>query len=122
MELSQILIILLIGLLAGLVSGSLGVGGGIITVPALVFVLGFSQHEAQGTSLALLAVPVVLPAVLNYYKEGYVHIRIALLLLVAFVAGSFLGSYLSVQLPSSLLKKLFAGLMLVMAVKMFFES
>jgi len=121
MEFSQILFILAVGLLAGLVSGGLGVGGGIITVPALVFILGFTQHEAQGTSLALLAVPVVFPAAYNYWKAGYVDIKVVLLLIVAFVAGSFAGSYLSIHLPSALLKKIFAGLMLVAAIKMFFD-
>lgn len=122
MDVIEILLILAIGLLAGFVSGSLGVGGGIITVPALVFIMGFSQHQAQGTSLALLAVPVVLPAVYNYYKSGFVDIRVALILIAAFLVGGYLGSVFSVNMPASLLKKIFASLMLVVAVKMFFES
>ena len=118
----EIITVLLIGLAAGLISGSMGVGGGIIMVPALVFLLGFTQHEAQGTSLALLTVPAVLPSVYNYYKNGYVNIKVALLLLAAFVVGGYLGSLACVHLSGTVLKKIFAGLMLVMAIKLFLDK
>ena len=87
-----ILILVLVGLAAGILSGLVGVGGGIIIVPALVFFLGFSQHEAQGTSLGLLLLPVGILAVMNYYKQGHIDVRIVLIMSAAFVAGGFFGS------------------------------
>src|SRR5947208_13751310 len=92
MDMHVILILVLIGLSSGMLSGLVGVGGGIIIVPALVFLLGFSQHEAQGTSLGLLLLPVGILAVLNYYKQGYIDIRVIAIMSIAFVVGGWLGS------------------------------
>src|SRR5688500_11150357 len=92
MTLTMILLLVLIGLAAGMLSGLVGVGGGIIVVPALVFALGFSQHQAQGTSLGLLLLPVGILAVINYYKQGYVDFRIVGIMGIAFVLGAYLGS------------------------------
>lgn len=118
MPLSQILLLILVGLMAGIVSGSLGVGGGIIIVPSLVFILGFSQHQAQGTSLAFMLPPIGILAAYNYFKEGYVNIKVALILMLAFVIGGYLGSLFSVNIPARYLKKLFGGLLLIVAIKM----
>jgi uncharacterized protein len=116
---AQIVIILvLIGLFAGMLSGLIGVGGGIIIVPALVFFLGFTQHEAQGTSLGLLLLPVGILAVANYYKEGFVDIKVVAIMCAAFVIGGWLGSKLSLALPADTVKRIFAIILFYTAFKM----
>jgi uncharacterized membrane protein YfcA len=120
MDINLILVLALIGLAAGFFSGMVGIGGGLIIVPALVYFLAFSQHQAQGNSLALLMFPVGILGVINYYKKGHVDFRIAALLAVGFVAGSYLGSKFSLSLPQDTVKKIFAVLMIVLAVKMLF--
>src|SRR3978361_1431437 len=93
---SQLFVILfLIGLCAGMLSGLIGVGGGIIIVPALMYFLGFSQHEAQGTSLGLLLLPIGILAVINYYNKGFIDVRLVGIMAIAFVIGGWLGSKLS---------------------------
>ena len=116
----EILLLLIVGLLAGVVSGTLGVGGGIIVVPALIFILGYSQHQAQGTSLAFMLPPIGILAAYNYFKAGYVDLKVALILTLAFVIGAYLGSMFSVNLPAKTLKKLFGVFMLFVAMKMIF--
>ena len=115
-----IIIIILTGLAAGILGGMVGIGGGIIIVPALVYFLAFSQHQAQGTSLALMLFPVGILGVINYYKKGYVDFRYAGLLAIGFVVGSYLGSKFSLSLPQLTVKKIFAVLMLMVALKMLF--
>ena len=85
---NQIFIILLIGIVAGVFSGFIGIGGGLIVVPCLVYFLGFSQHNAQGTSLAMMLPPIGVMAVYNYYQKGLVDMKVAALLCISFVAGS----------------------------------
>ncbi len=118
MTFNEILIILIIGLSAGLLNGSMGVGGGILIVPALVFILGFSMRQAQGTSLALMTIPVMLAAAINYYKEGYINVKVALLMAFTFVIGSYLGSKLAMHIPEKFMKKAFGVLMIIAAIKM----
>ena len=96
MSLTTLLILLVIGLITGMLSGMLGIGGGLIVIPALVIFLGFSQHEAQGTSLAMMLPPIGIVAAINYYKAGHVDIKVALILAVAFIIGSGLGSKLAI--------------------------
>jgi uncharacterized protein len=120
MSIQSVMIILLVGLAAGILSGSVGVGGGIIIVPALVYFLGFDQHRAQGTSLGLLMLPVGFLAVFNYYKKGHVDFKIIGILCAGFIIGGFLGSKLALNLPESAMKKVFAVLMMVIAGKMLF--
>lgn len=115
-----IIVIILTGLAAGMLGGMVGVGGGIIIVPALVYFLAFSQHQAQGTSLALMLFPVGILGVLNYYKRGYVDFRYAGLLAIGFVLGSYLGSKFSLSLPEANIKKVFAVIMIIVAIKMLF--
>lgn len=115
---STIVILLLIGLTAGILSGLIGIGGGIIIVPALVYFLGFSQHAAQGTSLGLLLPPVGILAVMNYYKKGFLDIKVVLIMAIAFIAGAFLGSKLSITFSEDKLKKFFAVVLLLIAGKM----
>lgn len=120
MNAETVLAVILIGLAAGVLGGMVGVGGGIIMVPALVYFLAFSQHKAQGTSLALMLFPVGILGVINYYRKGYVDLRVAGLLAVGFVLGSYLGSRFSLSLPQSAVKKIFAAVMLLVALRMLF--
>ena len=118
MTTSTILILLLIGLSAGYLSGFVGVGGGIIIVPALVFFLGYTQHMAQGTSLTLMLPPIGLLGFYNYYKSGNTNIYAALIIAVAFIFGAYFGSKLSISLDQKVVKKVFGGVMLLASLKM----
>jgi uncharacterized membrane protein YfcA len=118
MTTAQLITVLLIGLMAGFVSGALGVGGGIIIVPSLILFLGFSQHMAQGPSLAILLLPTGILAVMQYYKNGYVDFKVALILMILFVVGAYLGSLVSTNIPDKMLKKIFGIFMLLVSIKM----
>ena len=118
----QIIILILIGLGAGILSGLFGVGGGIIIVPALVFFMGMSQHEAQGTSLGLMLLPIGILAVMNYYKSGNLDIKAGLIIAGAFVIGGYFGSKISLNLDQLLLKRIFGVLLIIIAIKMIFYS
>jgi hypothetical protein len=120
MTLQIILLLIMIGLLAGVLSGVIGIGGGIVMVPLLVLLLGFTQHEAQGTSLAVMLPPVTLLAVLNYYKAGHVNWKYAIIISATFIIGGYLGSKLAVNIDQKILKKIFGGIMLLVAFKMIF--
>ena len=120
MSMQTILILIIIGLLAGMLSGLVGIGGGIIIVPFLVYFLGFSQKEAQGTSLFILLLPVGIFAVRNYYIEGHVNIRIGLMVAVTFVVGAYFGSKLVNRWNDEVVKKFFAIVMMLVAIKMLF--
>lgn len=120
MDIQIILVLLLVGLAAGMLSGMVGVGGGIIIVPCLIYFLGFSQKMAQGTSLGLLLLPVGILGVLQFYKSGYVDVKVVLIIGAAFIAGSYFGSRLALSLPQDTVKKIFAVVMLLMSVKMLF--
>lgn len=120
-ELVQILILILIGLLTGGLSGVLGIGGGVIVIPSLVLLLNFSQKLAQGTSLAMLLPPIGLLAAYNYYKAGYVDVRAAVILIITFVIGSYISSNWAVNLPENIIKKIFAVFLLIYALKILFE-
>jgi len=118
MNTETILLLVIVGLAAGVLSGMVGVGGGIIVVPALVIFLGFSQHEAQGTSLGLLLLPVGILAVINYYNKGFIDIRVVAIMSIAFVLGGWLGSKLSLSLPQDTVKKIFAVVLFYTAFRM----
>ena len=120
MPTSQLIILLIIGLLGGIASGSLGVGGGIIIVPALVYFMGFNQHLAQGTSIAILLPPTGILAAMQYYKKGFIDIKVAIILMTIFVVGAYLGSLISFNIPAKTLKKVFGLFMLVISLKMIF--
>jgi uncharacterized membrane protein YfcA len=107
-----------IGLFAGLLSGFVGVGGGIIIVPALVFLLGLTQHQAQGTSLFVLMLPVVSFAVLNYWKSGNVKWEYGLVIAITFIVGAFFGSKLSLKISPGLVQLLFGILMAYISFRM----
>lgn len=117
MNASTIVYLILIGIAAGILSGLVGIGGGIVMVPMLVWI-GFSQHQAQGTSLAVLSVPVTLLAAMNYYREGYLNWKYAMIIAVFFVVGGFLGSKLSLSLDEKVVKRIFGVLLLFVAGKL----
>jgi hypothetical protein len=114
------LYLLIIGLAAGFMGGLVGIGGGVIIVPALVMLLGMSQHQAQGTSLMMILFPVGILGVLNYYKQGYVDFKYAGLLAIGFFIGSYLGSKYSLSLPQLTVKRIFAVVMMLLAIKILF--
>lgn len=114
------LILILIGIAAGMLSGLIGIGGGIIIVPSLIFFLNFTQKAAQGTSLGLLLLPMGILGVLQYYKQGQVDLKFVVILAVGFLAGNYFGSKVGLSLPQETLKKIFALVLLVLALKMLF--
>lgn len=123
MSITTLIILILIGVSAGVLSGLIGVGGGIIVVPCLVYFLGLTQHSAQGTSLALMLPPIGILAVYNYYKADALNIKYALIIAAAFVVGGYLGSKVSLTyISEALMKKIFGVIMLVAAVKLIFFS
>jgi uncharacterized membrane protein YfcA len=108
----------LIGLVAGMLSGLVGVGGGIVIVPALVFFLGFTQHQAQGTSLGLLLLPIGIFAVMNYYNKGHIDVKVVLVMAIGFVLGGWVGSKIALNISQDLLRKIFAIVLFYTAIKM----
>lgn len=122
MTFTTIVLLIAVGLIAGFLSGLIGIGGGIIIVPALVLFLGFTQKAAQGTSLGILLLPVGILAVLQYYKQGYININYILIVAAAFVAGGFFGSKLALTLSDDKMKKVFAVILLIIAIKMLFSK
>ena len=118
----MLLILLGIGIITGVMAGMLGIGGAIIMTPALLYFMGFSQHMAQGTSLAVMLPPIGIIAAYNYYKAGEVNIKFALILAAAFLLGSYFGSKLALNLPQETLRKMFGVLMLLVAAKMLFTK
>ncbi len=120
MTLSVLILLIIIGLAAGMLGGMVGIGGGLVIVPALIYFLAFSQHQAQGTSLGLLLLPVGILGVWNYYKGGYVDMRAVGILAIGFVAGNYFGSKWALSLPTLTLKRVFAIFMILIAMKMLF--
>jgi uncharacterized protein len=120
MDTQTILIIILVGIAAGMLSGLVGVGGGIIIVPALVYFIGFTQKTAQGTSLGLILLPVGILGVLQYYKQGHIDVKVVGMLAIGFLAGGYFGSKIALSLSQDTVKKIFAVLMIIIAIKMLF--
>jgi uncharacterized protein len=120
MNTTTIILLIIIGLAAGFLSGLVGIGGGIVIVPALVLLLGFTQKQAQGTSLGIMLLPIGVLAVLQYHKQGYLNINYVLIVAAAFVVGGFLGSKLALSLSDEKMKKIFAVILFLIAVKMLF--
>jgi uncharacterized membrane protein YfcA len=117
-NMETVIYLILIGLAAGILGGMVGIGGGVLIVPALVLVLGLSQHQSQGISLAMMIFPVGILGVINYYKKGYVDFKYAGLLALGFFAGSYIGSKFSLSLPQDTVKKIFAIVMILLAIKL----
>lgn len=115
-----LIMLLIVGLAAGTLAGLVGVGGGIIIIPALVYFLGFTQKEAQGTSLGILLLPVGILAAINYYKQGFIDLKVVLIVSAAFIIGGFFGSKLALSISQDTLRKVFGTLLLILAIKMLF--
>jgi uncharacterized membrane protein YfcA len=107
-----------LGITAGALSGLIGIGGGVIIVPALVFLFGLSQHMAQGTTLALMVPPIGILAAWTYWRQGDVDIRIAAWIGLGFLVGSVLGARVATHLPSLVLERIFGGAMVFIGIKM----
>lgn len=115
--------LLAVGLVAGFLSSMVGIGGGMVIVPCLVLIFGFGQKEAQGTSLALLSLPVALVAAYNYHKAGQANWKVALIMTVTFMIGGYLGSKLVLGLDTAIVKKIFAVAMIAISIKyLFFDK
>lgn len=114
------IIALLIGFFAGILGGILGIGGGIVMIPSLIYILGYSQHLAQGTTLAAMVLPIGILAAWEYYKNDYVNLPVALLIALGFVAGGYLGAKAAVFVDESVLKKIFGIVLLALSIKMVF--
>lgn len=109
---------ILIGLAAGVASGFFGIGGGLIMIPAMVYFFHLTQHQAQGTSLAVLTPPVAILAVIKYYKEGNVNLYMAVFIVASFIIGAYLGGTFVQDVSDPTLKKLFGALLFVVSIKM----
>ncbi len=112
--------IIILGFAAGALSGLVGIGGGIVIVPVLVMLFGLSQHTAQGTTLAMLSFPVSFVGAYTYWQKGMVDWKIAILLCAGFIVGGFFGSKFAVGIPSLMIKRMFAVLMIIIAIKFLF--
>lgn len=117
---NSIFILLLVGLLAGMLSGLVGIGGGIIIVPVLVYFLHYSQQQAQGTTLFMFLFPIGILGVFNYYKAGYVEYKTALLIASTFVIGSYFGSKWAISLDQKTVKQIFGVIIILLGIKMVF--
>lgn len=122
MDFQTLFLLLCIGLLAGTASGFVGIGGGMIIVPALVFGLGLNQHMAQGTSLAMMIPPIGILAVMSYYRAGEVQLEYAGILAVTFVIGAWLGSKWALKINPSVVRLVFGSLMLFAALRLILRS
>lgn len=119
---NQIILLILIGLCAGAISGLVGIGGGVIIVPILIFFFGFTQHQAQGTTLALLVPPIGFLAAHTYFKEGFVDIRVALLICIGFFIGGLIGSKFAINMPKEILQKVFATAIIFVGMYMLMKK
>jgi uncharacterized membrane protein YfcA len=122
MDIITCIILIVIGLLAGILSGLVGVGGGILMIPLLIIFLDLTQHEAQGTALFAMLPPIGILAAMNYYKAGFVKWEYAAVIALAFVVGGYFGSKLSISLPAQTVRKVFGVIMLIGAIKLIFSK
>ncbi len=122
MSITLIVIFLLVGVFVGVVSGMVGIGGGLLFLPIFVMFFGFSYHLAAGTTLALMVPPIGILAAYEYYKHGHVDIKVALLICIGFLIGGFFGAKLAQIIPGSILRKGFALLLAYTAIKMFLKK
>lgn len=113
--------LLLLGIFSGTISGLLGIGGATIIIPALIYFFKMTQHQAQGTSLAVLLPPIGLLAFLEYYKNGHVDIKVAALIALGFIVGGFLGAYAAQYMSGYMLKRIFGVFLLAIALDMIFR-
>ncbi len=114
---NDVVLLIIIGVLSGILSGLVGVGGGILIVPALVIFMNYNQASAQGTSLAVLLLPAGILAVMNYYKQGAININHALIIAGGFVAGAYFGSKLVFVIPKETMRILLGIFLMIIALK-----
>lgn len=122
MAISHIVIFLAVGVVAGVLSGMFGIGGGLIIVPALVFFVGMTQHEAQGTSLGLMLLPIGILAAWNYFKTGNLDVKAGLLIAGAFVIGAYAGSKIALGIQEVALKRIFGAFLMLVALRLMFTG
>lgn len=118
MTITTILLLIIIGLVAGIFSGLIGIGGALIIIPALILFLHMDQYSAQGTSLAIMLPPIGLMAAINYYKAGALNIKYAMIIAAAFFVGGYFGSRFAVSIPIEILRKIFALVLILIAIRM----
>jgi uncharacterized membrane protein YfcA len=118
MDMNTIVIMILIGICAGFASGMVGIGGGVVIVPALVYFLTMTQKQAQGVSIGMLLMPVGFLAAYNYYKAGNLNFGYSILIGLGFVLGAFLGSKVSLAMDETLLRRIFGVFILLVAIRM----
>lgn len=112
------LVYVALGVVAGTAAGLFGIGGGIILIPAMVFLFGLTEHQAQGTTLAILVPPIGILAAIKYYMEGNVKIGMAVFICLGFLFGGLIGAHFAHKIPDLILKRLFGVLMLILSLKM----
>ncbi|HNW29834.1 MAG TPA: sulfite exporter TauE/SafE family protein [Spirochaetota bacterium] len=117
-----ILLFILLGIVAGTLSGLIGIGGGVIIIPVLLYFFGLSQHQAQGTTLALMVPPIGILAAWAYYRQGYVDFQAAIFIAIGFLAGGFLGAKLAGSVSNVILEKIFGVALLLISLKMIFAK
>ena len=122
MDLQTTILIAVIGNVAGILGGMLGLGGAIIIIPALVMVLGYSQQMAQGTALIMMVLPVGALAAFQYYQKGFVDVKASLIMAAFFFIGGYFGARFATQIPQVILKKVFATMLVFIAVKMWLQK
>lgn len=111
---------LTLGLIAGVFSGLIGIGGATILIPAMVLLFGFSQHQAQGTTLGLMMPPIGLLAAYTYYQAGHINLKVAALVCIGFFIGGLIGARMAIVIPEEHLRRMFALFLLVVAIRMMF--
>ena len=118
----EIIGLVILGLVAGVFGGILGIGGGTIVIPALVFLFGFTQKSAQATTLMMIVPPIGLLAALEYHKAKAVDFKAAWILALFFIAGGFFGGRFAVNIDENVLRKIFAVFLMIVAVNLFFKK
>lgn len=118
MDINTLIILVLVGVTAGVLSGFIGIGGGIIIVPALIYIIGLSPLQAQGTSIALMLPPIGILAFMQYYKAGNINLTYAGIIAVTFIVGGYFGARFAQKVDESLIKLIFGVIMIIVAVKM----
>lgn len=117
---NEVLILLAMGLIAGILSGMVGIGGGIVLVPALIYFFGFSQHSAQGTVLFMFLMPIGILGAFNYWSAGHIDWKVALIMCSTFIAGSYFGSKIAISVDALTLKRIFGAVIFLLSLKMMY--
>lgn len=110
----------ILGVAAGLLAGMFGIGGGIIIIPTLIYLFGYSQHQAQGTSIAILVLPIGILGAIRYYQQGYVNLKAVGLISLGFFLAALVGAKFAVSISDALLRKCFGVFLLVVAIRTIF--